>query len=202
MRCERYQKILTDAVAAGTEPPREVRAHLSVCASCSAFFADEQALFAAIDAGTRSAANAATPPSLLPIFHVRLTQEASQNGVRTSHAKWLYLGAATATAVLVLAFFSVLQKPNVFVGNTHWEAATIGEGSTSSPNVNPQQRGFTTKVAGPTRSLGAVRLGVREKIASTGLGRMEVLVPPDQELLLARYVQTMRRHAVGVVSAE
>ncbi len=95
--CGDYRTVLTDAAAAAVEPSLELRSHLDACASCRAAFAEETQLFAAIDSGLRSAANAEVPVSLLPRVRVQLNEQ------RVPHRTWIPAGAAMAAAVAIFA---------------------------------------------------------------------------------------------------
>jgi hypothetical protein len=95
--CEDYRAALTDAAAAAVEPSLELRSHLDACASCRAAFAEEAQLFAAIDLGVGTAANAEVPVSLLPRVRVQLNEQ------RVPHRAWVPAGAVMAAAVAIVA---------------------------------------------------------------------------------------------------
>jgi hypothetical protein len=97
MPCENYREALIEAAAADSAPSRELRSHLDACASCRAAFTEEQQLFAAIDTGLRSTANADVPVSLLPRVRVQLNERAVPG------RSWVPVGAAVATAVVLVA---------------------------------------------------------------------------------------------------
>src|SRR5215467_10617531 len=100
MPCENYREALTDAAAGetsnsaarGTRPDlecgltRELEAHLAACADCRAFFAEEIALFAAIDSGVSTRTNHEMPAALLPRVRAAVAEQ------RRSAAWWAPAG--------------------------------------------------------------------------------------------------------------
>jgi len=104
MPCESYKEALTDAVAAGEAPSRELTAHLAACAACRAFFAEEQQLFAVLDSGVHAAANSDVPASLFSRVRAHLDDQKSPN------VSWMGVGALLVSAALVLMSVLVLPK--------------------------------------------------------------------------------------------
>jgi anti-sigma factor RsiW len=99
--CDDYREALIEAAASGAEPSRELRLHMNACSSCQAMFAQERQLFADIDTGLRSEANAEVPASLLP----RVRLELSARSVRRfSWVPSVAAMAAVAAAVLAVVF--------------------------------------------------------------------------------------------------
>lgn len=101
MSCERYKKDLIAAAASPTEPTPALHAHLQACASCRAQFAQEQSLFAAIDATLHSHTNSEPPPSLLPRVRAQMDEVASPSLGRFSTQVVLAFSAILAVAVLI-----------------------------------------------------------------------------------------------------
>jgi hypothetical protein len=97
MPCENYREALIEAAATGAAPSRELRLHLDACASCRAASSEELQLFAAIDSGVRTAANAEVPASLL----ARVRAQLNERPVR--RRAWVPVGAVTAAAVALVA---------------------------------------------------------------------------------------------------
>src|SRR5215467_3621071 len=103
MPCEHYKNALIEVAATGFVPSRELRAHLAECAACRATFAQEQTLFAEIDAGLHSAVNGEVPPSLLPRVRAQLEEIAV-----APRLHWLQpLVFASAGVALVLTIFLI-----------------------------------------------------------------------------------------------
>jgi hypothetical protein len=96
MPCENYREALIEAAATDSAPSRELRLHLDACASCRAASSEELQLFAAIDSGVRTTANAEVPASLLPRVRVQLDERPAPR--RT----WVPAGAVTAAAVALV----------------------------------------------------------------------------------------------------
>lgn len=102
MLCEYEKSALTEAAAAG-ELTAALRARLASCESCRAAFAEEQALFAAVDSGLRAAANAEIPPSLLPRLRVAVASKAAAAPNRNVASTWLVAAGAVAALAIFLA---------------------------------------------------------------------------------------------------
>ncbi|HWZ98456.1 MAG TPA: hypothetical protein VN025_11915 [Candidatus Dormibacteraeota bacterium] len=97
MFCEAYNQSLVDAAAGGKMLPA-LREHLASCDGCRATFAEEESLFASIDADVRAIANTDVPTTLIPRVHVALNNEHPQQS--TFH-KWIFAGALAACALVV-----------------------------------------------------------------------------------------------------
>ena len=201
MPCEHYKDALVEAAATGTEPQGQLRAHLASCASCRAVFAEEQSLFASIDAGLHATANATVPPSLLPRVRASLEE------ISVPRRTWLSNGFVLATATLaVLALSFSLAIRHIGSGrNAEPVVATKNPPPLSPPapqvqapnpalrsNSNSAQRPHgispNNRAANPPRSVSGVV--------------PDVLVPHDQEVLLTRYSEQWRRRTVKAVLAK
>jgi len=193
---------LIEAAATGDALPHDLRAHLDSCAACRGAFDDERRLLAATDSGIRAAANAPVPPSLLSAVHLRLAQEDASNAKRSPAANWMYLSAA---AVLIVVLFPLLLMHRDAVKTIHQD-----ETKNATPYY-PPKRDFlpepdhtAKKVVTPVRS--PVRRGksapaiarIGTSSGQMSIAQMEVLVPPDQELLLARYARALQQRSLQV----
>jgi hypothetical protein len=198
MLCEQNKEILIDAVASGEPLPLDLRTHLDSCVSCRTAFDDERRLLAAIDSGLGAAANATVPPSLLPAVHVRLAQEDASHVQRSSSVNWVYLAAAA----VVLIALSLPRLNRDAVKTMHQDAA--GSVATSKPRRDflprpDQKAGNVVAAVGPCHRCG--RSGPAVTRISTprdglNIAQMQVLVPPDQELLLADYARALQQRSL------
>jgi hypothetical protein len=105
MNCKRAQKKIVNELASGESGfGGQLGQHLQNCAACCAFFANQAALFQAIDSHVHAIANGPMPPSLLPCVRVRLQEEVlpGPQGTRT----WQL---AAIAAVIVLSAVVGLQ---------------------------------------------------------------------------------------------
>lgn len=144
MPCEIYQQALTDAAAANAAPSREVNAHLESCVPCRAFFAAEQQLFAALEAGVEKMSNADMPPSLLPILRTRMNERKGQR----SH--WLPAAAMVAAALIVALFVSRENKR--YLTGTEKQTNSVATAAPASPELS--QKGTPKEfVALPRKAL-------------------------------------------------
>ena len=188
MPCQHYKDALIEAAAGGAEPQGELRVHLVGCVDCRAAFEQEQSLFASIEARLRVTANAEMPPSLLPRVRARLDDESGPR--RVWDTNWLALASA---AVMVVAFFAaravwrtnVVENPVETVGKANVKPSQDQNPGTVSPaeNNSPSRRRLVivSRPPGPETPI-------------TGKAMPEVLVPRDQEVLLAEYVTQWRLH--------
>jgi len=177
MPCESYKEALTDAVAAGQAPSHELTAHLDACAGCRAFFAEEQRLFAVIDAGVHGATNSNVPPSLLPRVRARLDEQ------KVSHFPWIRVGAVLASAALILIGVVLLQK----MRSSARQQASPANVAEAKPvvkgpamivpsEVQPERRPVERRSTAPTRASHQRAAGESARAAE-----IAVLVPAGQK---------------------
>ena len=201
MPCKHYKDALIEAAASGAEPPGELRAHLAGCVDCRAAFELEQALFASIDAGLHVAANAEAPASLLPRVRARLDEESPSRRIWVTN--WLVLASA---AVIVVAFLAAraVWRPNA-VNQPVVTAVTapVEHGVTAPPqNQGSVAEPIVEKEVVPKHQLViANNHPVRETLVK-GKRKPEVLVPRDQEILLAEYAEHWSLHRRPLLLAQ
>ncbi len=197
MNCESLRVALIELAATGGEPISELRAHLLECPSCRATLEREGNLFAAIDAGLEREARVEVPPSFLPQVRSRIA-ESPLYSPGTPHLRKITLAVAAA-AVLFLSINSLtpLQQPK----NT---PESSGQVSLSSPS----EQALDTSIQPASEEIGkkAFLQPVRARRPHSILSRhdAEILVAPDQEVLLAQYAKQMnrRRSAVAVTAVQ
>jgi hypothetical protein len=198
MSCESYKDALNSA-AAGAPATSALRSHLIVCAECRAALAAEENLLAGIDAGLRFVANAPVPPSLIPSVRVRLQEPAPR-------PRWIVPSLFPAAAAVLLAM--------VVAHQFRWftpKPSNPGPTASVSPPTQPVYSEAPSLAAHPPEQQSA-RIGAA--VASRGssaprlsLGRdpsetiAEILVPRDQEALLADYARQWRSHGAIVLAS-
>ena len=200
MPCEHYKDALIEAAATGAGPQGELRAHFAECASCRAAFEQEQSLFAVIDAGLQSAANAQVPPSLLPCVRAILEE------VSVPRRTWLSNGFALATAAAMVVAFSVsLAVRHRGSGGSVGPTAA----NTNPPTLSPSRPREPPSPVPQRRSNfayhpgGTIASNHPSRQATAGSANLpEVLVPSDQNVLLARYAEEWSRHKRAPLLAE
>jgi hypothetical protein len=188
MPCKHYKNALIEMAASGVEPQGELRAHLAGCADCRTAFEQEQALFSSIDAGVHVTANAEVPVSLLPRIRAGLDTEVAPN--RSWATNWLVLACAAA---ILAAFFvaRVIQHPDV----QQYRPTTTAHTNPSAPAVPPaQEQPKTSELAtnndSHSRPQGFISRNPQKRgLPSAWKSMPEVLVPHDQEILLAEYAE-------------
>jgi hypothetical protein len=196
MPCQYYKDALIEAAASGVEAHGKLLVHLDACASCRAAFEREQSFFASIDAGLRVTANAEMPASLLPSVRARLDEESAPRNSWVTN--WFVLASA---AVMVIAFFaarsvwspSVTEKPFKTA-----EKANVQPSPNQNPSVIP-----AVEANSPRQHQLAIVKNHQLREAPGSLKTMpEVLVPRDQEILLAEYAEQWNLHKHPLLLAQ
>jgi len=187
MPCEYFKNALVEAAATGAAPQGELRAHLETCESCRAAFAQEQSLFQAIDSGLPAAVNADVPPSLLPRVRASLDDAAA------ARSRWFVSWPVLASAAVSVAvlFAVVVLRQNHIARNP--ENSVVSNPSSPLASVSPELRDSSTQAVPPSVSARSHFSVARNSTSRSTLERHtpqpEVLVPRNQELLLASYAQ-------------
>ena len=192
MPCQPYKDALIDAAASGAEPQGELRAHLADCTDCRTALEQEQSLFASIDACLQVAANSEVPTSLLPRVRARIDEKSAPRRIWLTN--WLVLASAAA---IIVAFFAarsvwrtnVVQEPVKTAANT----------SESTRETLLQNRDHVVVPPAVKDSPSQPQLTIaKNRQARETLGSRkampEVLVPRDQEVLLAEYAEQWSVH--------
>lgn len=200
MPCESFKSALSEA-AAGAPASPALRSHLIVCADCRAALAAEESLFASIDTGLRSLANAEVPASLIPSVRARLNEPAPRK-------RWLLPILVPAAAALILAAYAahnLRRTPTNPSKSAPLNAATFAvpqvpiallptqENTLSAEHPDKQQVTAVSHVA---------HRAARPQNSAEKQDTLEVLVPRDQEVLLASYAQQWRTHRYVRMTAE
>jgi hypothetical protein len=188
MPCKYHKDALVEAAATGAVPQGELRAHLAACADCRAAFEQEQALFSTIDAGLYFTANSEVPASLLP--RVRAGLEGEVTSKRSWAADWLVLASAAA---IIAAFFTtwVIWHPDVRQ-NPPANSARANPSGPVAPRAQEQSKNRELPAENPSHlQLRIARSGDSQKRGGHAVhsSMPEVLVPRDQEILLAEYAE-------------
>lgn len=196
MPCESYQSALSEA-AAGAPATSALRSHLIVCAACRSALAAEETLFASIDTGLHSVANAEVPSSLIPSVRARLDEPAPRK-------RWLVPVLVPAAAALVVAAFAVhsLRQPPANPSKFTPSRATASVAPSAS--IPSQEHSSATSPDGGQRVSLASRTPHRVAPSQTKADAHdgpEVLVPRDQQVLLASYAEQWRTHRYALVTA-
>lgn len=200
MPCTNHSDALIEAASTGAEPQGELRAHLNACAACRSAFAQEQALFSSIDTGLRFTANAEVPASLVPRVRARLDETAAPR--RRWGTNWLVLASAAAVLVAFLVARAV-WRPNISQNSSAGSAQANPSAPVFPPPEHTQAPERSAKnnllprphTLPPRNSHNFGVQAVRDSIP-------EVLVPRDQEVLLAEYAEQWRQHKYAPLLAQ
>ncbi len=192
MPCKHYKDALIEAAASDAEPQGELRVHLAGCADCRSAFEQEQSVFASIDAGLQVNANADVPASLLPRVRARLDEESAPRRIWVTN--WLVLASA---AVMVVAFLAARAVWRTNVVHQPIETAVkspLPQHVTAPPqNHGPVVGPPVENVVSKHQPAIANNHPVHETLVR-GKTMPEVLVPRDQEILLAEYAEEWSIH--------
>jgi len=197
MPCQHYKNALIEAAASGAQPQGDLRAHLAGCADCRAAFAQEQSLFASIDAGLHVAANAEAPASLLPRVRARLDEAVA------TQRRWLQpVILAAASVALAFAIFLFARPHPSRPDNQAKQTPQILGSETLVKNGRPQVSGPATQIVSSTANKSQTRVHstLLRPVASS---QLEVLVPPDEREAFARFVAVLgERREVALALAK
>lgn len=199
MPCKHYKDALTEAAATGAEPQGDLRVHLAGCADCRAAFEQERSLFASIDAGLHLTANAEVPASLLPRVRARLDEVSAPRSIWA--ANWLVWASA---AIIVVAFFTARAVWRTPVSHPPVESAV--NSPLQPPVTAPPQNRYPAveppkgKNSVPKNHFAIAKNHPASESPASGKSLPEVLVPHDQEILLAAYAEqwSRRKHPLLV----
>jgi hypothetical protein len=201
MPCQHYKDALIEAAANGAEPQGELRAHLNVCLDCRAAFEQEQSLFASIDTDLHVTANAEVPASLLPRVRARLDEAAAPRSGWVTN--WFALASA---AVMVVAFFAARA---VWRTNVVQKPVETARKTSVPPQLTPPAENHNPLVVRPVeknpvsqRQFAIDKNSLAPETLISGKTMPEVLVPRDQEILLAEYAAQWRLHARAPLLAQ
>ena len=202
MNCKRHGDNLIEVAATDAEPRSELRAHLQACPSCRKAFEQERILFASIDAGLRSSANAEIPLSFLSGIRTLIDAPSALPRMPEFTPRMVFAIAAAAIVVFFVAQIDRLRKTEqggkVHV-NLHAESDVVRTPSLGytinsfSPTMSPLAE---EKRSGSTKEIYRRKLQLKRRDS-------EIIVPPDQETLLRRYAdQFPRRNLVPFLTNE
>jgi hypothetical protein len=193
MPCKHYKEALMEAAACGAEPHVDLCSHLVECADCRAAFEQERSLFASIDAGLHVTANTEVPASLLPRVRAALDEESVSQRIWVT--KWLVLASA---AVMVAAFFTAraVWRPNLEHQPSNAAVKTVAPPLATAPTEGqrPSVRTAQEKNDVTTHRFFIAKSHSASESSFKGTNAPEVLVPHDQELLLAEYSEQWSLH--------
>lgn len=201
MPCEHYQDALIGTAASCSEPQGELRAHLAGCAACRTAFAQEQSLFSSMDESLRAAANAEVPASLLPRVRARLADE--RVPIRSWRAPSLVFVAAAAMVVALLIARTAWRTHIEQFSSNSASNSTTSSTILQQPQVqNSSAAPLVNEISVAHSQVAATRIPARPGFSAARDSMPEVLVPPDQEVLLVNYAEQWReRKLLPLVAA-
>jgi len=159
-----------------------LRSHLDACAPCRAAFVEETRLFAAIDTGLRTAANAEVPPSFFPGVRASFPDDtASQRGWRP------FLIFAAAAVVMVLTVLVTARLPHTINDNRAEQLFSAPPREKPEASTRGEARG-TPAIVASSRSYRIQHQRSTAPASSPSSNAMEVLVPPEEREAFARFI--------------
>lgn len=199
MPCQPYKDALVQTAASGAEPAAELRKHLAACAECRSAFALEQSLFASIDSGLRLTANSEVPASLLPRIRARL-DETPTHARFWSANRLVFASAAALLLASVTAYALLRTRKDNPPANTAQTTSPSAPAKSSQPALAPSSPDKKSLASLPNTLV--VRAPMRHPRPTLATSAPEVIVPPDEELLLTNYAQQWRRRKQPLLLAE
>ncbi len=214
MSCKQFRTAISDAAMGGeqlqsagllqghrpqkaaTTTDNPVQQHLDVCESCRAFYAAEQELFAAMDAGLSRVANTQPSVSFLPQVRGAIAQEVSVVDAKLAKAwfAWWPIAALAAAACLVLAVVVSTRFPSRPANNPVAVMVT--------PAVEVPSGGTNSQPAmGGVHASRVPRRVLKEAPKQPdGLPMAEVIVPPDEREALALFVSGLTQQQDSAIA--
>jgi len=187
MSCEKFKAAISEAAAA-KEASAMVRRHLNDCAPCQAHYAEEQELFAAIDASISRAVNAEAGPSFLPRVRAALERESVVGEESRSWSSFRpALALAVGVCVACVIFERVQQRPETVLQSGRVASVVSETAPGPAPEVLQPQT-LHSQIRRPAAIRRAVSGDVgRRKTQEPEVP--EVLVPPDERIAFAKFVR-------------
>ena len=211
MSCEQFRTAISEAAGQERSPEKAAAAtaHLDECASCREWYASEQELFSAIDSELSRVVNAEASASFLPRVRAAVGRESVNHDAAHS---WLVFWPATAVIVGIALFVIVLQRfqAQTQVAPRTTASASAKPSATSSATSSLTSETAVTKdsrqelpqqaIAEAGRKPRAVRRFTGNAEEHTGAAaKLEVLVPNDERLALARFIAELsQRHELEI----
>jgi hypothetical protein len=207
MTCNHYKQALLELAAAGpeTKPGPKLQVHLQACSSCRSAFENERSLFASIDSCLRFSATAGIPSSFIPTVRARFQQEVQYEVQQESSAtraitpvpdRLLWISALAAAAIILFIFASqdrrVKSQPSDEQLATERIESPVAAATTAASPSKATTAPITAAVG--KRFASKAIIGPDKKPVRASSSDPEILVLPDQEILLARYADQFRRH--------
>ena len=194
MTCQRHAAALIDHAASGADPNPELRAHLRSCPSCRAAFQLECDLFASIDASLRASANAEVPAAFVQRVRAVVNQQPAAPRVSFFRPRVVFAVAAAAIILFSVAYSARRTK---FAS----EKNSIAQRHQSSSNALPPKPSTSALNSVSSRVPPSAAETHRTRVSTGNLPQPsqsaphnpEILVSNDQEILLARYAEQLRR---------
>jgi hypothetical protein len=198
MLCDKYKGALIEAAASGAALPSQVGAHVSICVHCGEMFAAEQSVFALVDSGLRSRANAIIPRNFDYRVRAALQVEAAQGRKRyPAVLAWCSLAAA-ATLMALLMTPNLKQDTKRTTENALVKRKLLISPASPVHSGNAASLGPST-VRKPYSRARVLKVLQQAKASVHGPDEPEVLVPQGQEELLAKYMEGITARKARVI---
>ena len=189
MLCEHKKSALTEAAATG-QVPASLQAQLASCESCRTVFAEEQALFAAVDLGVRAAANAEISTSLVP----RLRNAVDVQRVAAPSRLFAWSSLAAACAVAAVAIFLVRLPHTSTSPVVTIPMPVASEPQSSAQSLQPVVSDPRVRATVPATSRAAARpVVLQAKAGPKHFNEPRVIVPPDEREAYQQFIAVLQR---------
>jgi hypothetical protein len=196
MLCEKYKNALIEAAISDAELAPAVSAHLTACASCAAELAQQRSLVGTIAANLSRKMNAPVPVATIQRLEARLAQEPQSHSPRSLKLPWLYTAAAFATATALISF--AIPKLHTRKSSLQTVALSqVASSQTSRPTTDDRPHTNTLPLE-PAAQLEPRR--VKHHSQAIAASQPEILVPPDEQIALTKFVARRNARRAFVVA--
>lgn len=181
MFCEAYNQSLKNAAARGETLSSVLQQHLASCASCSAAFAEEQSLFAAIDSGLRAVSKSEVPATLIPRVCVALNNEPAPQSRSFNFLVWAFAGSVITAAVVLALVYLPSKHQSVSVEPSRPSPVAAAQNLPVPSAVNSVRMGGVSPLQHRKPSVLVVNRGLKPESP-------EVLVPDEERAAFAQFM--------------
>ena len=194
MTCQRHIAALIDLAASGAKPGSELHAHLQACPSCRAALLRERDLFTSIDSSLRASANAEIPAAFVQRVRVAVNQQSAVPRTSLFRPRLVFAVAAAAIILFFVAHFThraSFESQENPIAQRHQSPSNALQPKPPAPASDSTSPRVTAGIVATRQT--KIPNDNRQQQAQSAHRDPEILVSGDQEILMARYSEQLRR---------